>query len=247
MKKLIILLLTFISLSLSAQEAVSQGNDAYSQGNYSEAVALYEQALQENGASPQVYYNLGNSYYRLNRVASSILNYERALLLDPANDDIRFNLEVAKLKAVDKIEPVNHLFLVDWYDSLQNSFSTNQWSYIGCVSFLLLIVCLFLFFFSRKVILKKWGFFLGLALLFLCICANIFAYRQEKRLTDRNTAIIFSSTTTIKSSPDTSGTDLFILHEGAKVKIKDKVGDWSEIETSDGNVGWIRSEEIEII
>jgi hypothetical protein len=40
---------------------------------------------------------------------------------------------------------------------------------------------------------------------------------------------------------------LFILHEGTKVSIKSKLGDWNEIEMEDGNVGWMPSKDMEII
>jgi SH3-like domain-containing protein len=81
----------------------------------------------------------------------------------------------------------------------------------------------------------------------LVVFGNIFAYNQKNELNQRNTAIIFVQTTTIKSSPDNSGTDLFILHEGTKVEVKSKLGTWNEIETADGNKGWIKSEEIRVI
>jgi len=248
MKKILFIFsLLIISFGAMAQDAVSQANEAYAAGNFEEASRLYRQALDENGNSALVYYNLGNSYYKLNRIAPSILCYERALLLDPGNDDIRFNLEIAKLKTVDRITPVNKFFLVKWYDNVQNTLSTNQWSYLGIACFLLLIGCLFLFFFSRNVNLKKLGFYLGLLFIIVCLFANLSAYRQKKELTAKDTAIVFTPTVTIKSSPDAGGTDLFILHEGTKVKLKDSVGEWNEIETADGNVGWIKSSDMEVI
>ncbi len=248
MKKFIILLwLVLTTISISAQTQIEQANQAYSESNFQKAAELYEKIISENGESAAIYYNLGNSYYRLNKTAASILNYERALLLDPGNKDIRFNLEIAKLKTVDKIEPIGNFFLTEWFNDIENLYSTNQWSYIAIFSFLLLIICLFLFFFSRIISLKKIGFFCGAAFLILSLFANICASHQKKKLTHRNTAIIFSPTTTIKSSPDSSGTDLFILHEGTKVNINNKLGNWNEIETADGNVGWIQSNEIEII
>ncbi|MDL2241343.1 tetratricopeptide repeat protein [Bacteroidales bacterium OttesenSCG-928-L03] len=248
MKKIVFILsLILLSANVWSQNLVLQADSAYVDGRFSDAVALYEQAIDEQGTSAQLYYNIGNSYYRLNKVAPAILNYERALLLDPANEDIKFNLEIAKLKTVDRIETPNRFFLIEGYTNMQNLFSTDTWSYIAIAGFILLIGCLVLFFFSRKAGIKKLGFYIGLLMLIVCILANIHAYRQQKELQAKNTAIIFSPTTTIKSSPDASGTDLFILHEGTKVKIKDKVGDWSEIETQDGNVGWIRSSEIEVI
>jgi hypothetical protein len=60
-------------------------------------------------------------------------------------------------------------------------------------------------------------------------------------------AIIFSPQISGKSSPDNSGTDLFILHEGTKVTTGEKVGDWYEIRLSDGNKGWIPTESMQII
>ncbi|MCC8146811.1 MAG: tetratricopeptide repeat protein [Bacteroidales bacterium] len=248
MKKIIILLFSLFGIcSINAQSVVDQANNAYSSGDYEKAAQLYKDAINQNGESATVYYNLGNTYYRLNQIAPAILSYERALLLDPGNKDTRFNLEIAKLKTVDKIEPVGTFFLTEWLNDLRNLRSTDQWSYIAIASFILLITCLFLFFFSRKITLKKIGFFSGLALIVICIFTNVFAYNQKKKLTERNTAIIFSATTTIKSSPDNSGTDLFILHEGTKVDVKSKLGEWSEIETADGNIGWIRTKEIEVI
>ncbi len=271
MKKLLILLSIFVAgFNLSAQQDTIQkaitdtenhtaesvtpaqytledAATAYSQGQYNKSAEIYEQLLKTKGESSEIYYNIGNCYYKLNKTASAILNYERALLLSPGDGDTRFNLEVAKLKTTDRINPVGNFFLVDWFQAIQNTFSTNQWSYIGIICFILFIGCLILFFFSRKILMKKAGFYVGIGLLVITISSNIFSYNQKKKLTNRNTAIILASTVTIKSSPDNSGTDLFVLHEGVKVEIKSKLGGWSEIEIADGNVGWIKSDDIEII
>ena len=174
----------------------------------------------------------------------SILNYERALLLDPADQDIRFNLQMARQKSVDKIEPVGHFFLREWFESIQNIGSVNSWATTGVVCFILFIGCLILFFFSKWLRLKKVGFYLGLFFLALVVFSNIFAANQKRELENRANAIVFAPTVTIKSSPDASGNDLFILHEGTKVTIKNKLGDWSEIALEDGNVGWIPTKDV---
>jgi len=60
--------------------------------------------------------------------------------------------------------------------------------------------------------------------------------------------IIMAPSVTVKSTPNEKGTDLFILHEGRKVMIKDNtMKEWKEIQLEDGNVGWIPSNVIEII
>lgn len=76
---------------------------------------------------------------------------------------------------------------------------------------------------------------------------NIFAANQKAELVNRSYAIVFAPTVTVKSSPDASGTDLFVLHEGTRVSVKSKLGDWSEIALEDGNVGWMPTKDIEII
>ena len=55
-------------------------------------------------------------------------------------------------------------------------------------------------------------------------------------------------TVTVKSTPNESGTDLFVLHEGTKVTIKDNtMKNWKEIKLEDGNVGWVQTKDLEII
>lgn len=237
-----------IAWSVFAQEEmIKEAETAYTQEDYNKAIELYEEVLKNNGVSAEIYYNLGNAYYKANQIAPAILNYERALLLDPGDGDIRFNLQMAREKTVDKIEPIGEFFLVKWFHSLQNMGSADSWAMLGIVSFLLLIFCLLLFFFSRWIRMKKIGFYLGMICLLLVIVTNIFAKNQKDEIVNRTHAIVFSPTVTVKSSPDASGTDLFILHEGTKAFIKSSLGDWKEIELENGNVGWIPGKDIEII
>ena len=67
-------------------------------------------------------------------------------------------------------------------------------------------------------------------------------------MTYRESAIIMEPSVTVRSTPSTSGTELFILHEGKKVTIKDdSMKDWKEIEIEDGNIGWLPASAIEQI
>lgn len=249
MKKfLFFLLVQFVALGTFAQEtAIKEAEAAYMKEDYDKAAELYEGLLKAYGESAEIYYNLGNAYYKANKVAPAILNYERALLLNPGDGDTRFNLQLARQKTVDKIEPIGEFFLSRWFDKVQNMGAADSWARTGIICFILFIGCLILFFFSKWVHLKKIGFYLGLLFLVLVIVANIFAGNQKDELQNRKNAIVFAPTVTVKSSPDASGTDLFILHEGTKVSIKSKLGDWNEIEMEDGNVGWMQSKDMEII
>ncbi|MDD6765513.1 MAG: tetratricopeptide repeat protein [bacterium] len=247
-KTLLLGLLLGWFLPLCAQEStLKEAEEAYAKEDYTQAIELYESVLKSYGESAMVYYNLGNAYYKAGKVAPAILNYERALLLNPGDSDTRFNLQVARQKTVDKIEPIGEFFLTRWIGTVEDVYSADGWAKWGVASFVLFIGCLVLFFFSKWIRLKKIGFFAGICFLLISLVANLFADSQQDKLLHRADAIVFASTVTVKSSPDASGTDLFILHEGTKVTIKSTLGEWSEIQLEDGNVGWMPSKEIQQI
>lgn len=225
----------------------AEGDSAYMRNDFASAIQIYE-ALLKDGEAADIYYNLGNSYYKADNIAKAILNYERALLLQPGNADYRANLEVARSKTVDKMEAVPEIFFVTWIKSLINSMSVNAWAISGIVGFILLIVSIYLFVFSKQIVLKKTGFIAGIFFLIFVILANVFAAEQKDRLLNRNKAIIISPSVTVRSTPSEGGTSLFVLHEGSKVNVKDSsMKEWKEIRLDDGKVGWVPSASIEII
>lgn len=225
----------------------SGGDSAYIKNDYKSAIQIYE-ALLEKGEAAEVYYNLGNCYYKTNDIAKSILNYERALLLDPGNTDIRVNLEMARAKTVDKITPIPDIFFVAWIKSLINCLSVDAWAKCGILFFILFLVAVALFFFSKQASLKKGGFIGGIVFLILVVLSNVFASQQKAVLVNRNAAIVLVPSVTVRSTPSESGTSLFILHEGRKVELKDNsMREWKEIRLEDGKVGWVPTSSIEVI
>ena len=225
----------------------AEGDSAYMKNDFASAIQVYE-ALLTKGEAADLYYNLGNSYYKSGDIAKAILNYERALLLQPGNGDIRANLEVARAKTVDKVEPIPEIFFVSWTKSLINSMGVDAWAVCGVVCFILLIASLYFFIFSKQVVLKKASFICGIVFLIAVILANVFASEQKDSLQNRDSAIVMSPSVTVRSTPSESGTSLFILHEGHKVTIKDaSMKGWKEIRIEDGKVGWVPSSSIEII
>lgn len=225
----------------------SEADSAYIKRDYASAIQIYESLLNE-GEAADIYYNLGNSYYKADDIAKAILNYERALLLQPGNGDIRANLEVARSKTIDKVEAVPEMFFVSWTKALMNSMSVDAWATYGVIFFILLIVSLYFFIFSKRIVLKKLGFILGLVFLVFVVLANLFASQQKEGLLNRDGAIVMSPSITVRSTPNEGGTSLFVLHEGRKVSIKDNsMKEWKEIRLEDGKVGWVPASAIEII
>lgn len=231
----------------SPEALLDKAAASYSAGRYSEAAECYEIVLKHHGISDKVYYNLGNAYFKCDRLAPAILNFERALRLNPSDDDARFNLEMCQARIVDKIDPIGMFIIVRWYHSLSNVLNSNGWAYASILFFLLFIGCLFAYFFARRRWLKKSGFFVGILMLVCCSLSFVYSAQGSRRITNPDEAVLFTLSVTVKSSPDKSGTDLFVLHEGTKMKVRSVLGDWSEIELEDGNIGWLLSKDIQTI
>lgn len=226
----------------------AMADSAYATADYATAIYIYEQLLDTEGEAASVYYNLGNAYYKSGDIAHAILNYERALLLDPSNGDTQFNLELARSKAVDKNAVVSELFFVRWFRDFVSILSVDGWAKCGILCFIILILLLTLFIFNKKSKTKKIIFIFALLSLVCTVLANVIASSQKDKLVYRESAIVMEPSVTVRSTPSTSGTELFILHEGKKITIKDdSMKEWKEIEIEDGNIGWLPASAIERI
>lgn len=252
MKKLFSIILVLLSSSIFAfADDISalkiQADSAYAREEYKKAAEFYEQISTEVN-SPVIYYNLGCTYYRLDDMAHAVLNFERAFMLDPGNEDIRFNLDMARNKTVDRITPKHEIFFVTLYRNITNTFNLQQWSYICIAFFVLTLIALGLFLLSDNYNIRKYSFYSALSFVLLTVFCNICAYNQRQFVEERTSAIIMSASVTVKSTPSENGNELFVLHEGTRVEITDdEMKEWCEIKIADGKVGWIPRKVIEII
>ncbi|HEX7585952.1 MAG TPA: tetratricopeptide repeat protein [Prolixibacteraceae bacterium] len=228
-------------------DLLQKANEFYTKDQFKQSIDVYNQILMTNMESPEVYFNLGNAYYKTGQYTLSILNYERAKLLSPDDEDIAFNLQVANQKVVDSIQELPGIFIVRWWNSLVNSQTTDRWAIMSIISFIVFLVMFGFYFFAKTSEVKRITFWSGCFLLLFTISSWTFAAKQKNRLVNHSYAIVMQPTVTIKSSPSEKGTNLFVIHEGLKVRITDKLGDWLEIRLADGNKGWLQTESIERI
>ncbi len=249
MKRLFIILSILVfSASVQAQsELLEKANQLFADQKYNEAIEAYQQILGTGKASEEVYYNLGNAYYKTNQFTQAILNYERAKLLAPNDEDIAFNLALANQHVVDAIDELPQVFFVRWWHSLLNLHDADGWGAFSVVSFFIFLILLGLFVFSSASNLKKLSFWAGTFVLLFSVFTFIFASKQKARITGHDYAIVTQASVTVKSSPSETGTGLFLIHEGLKVQVTDKLGEWSEIRLADGNRGWLLTTAIEKI
>ena len=236
------------STKVDAIPTLADADSAYIQGDYLTAIGIYESIIENQGVNATLYMNLGNCWLKRDEVAKAILNYERAYLIDPSDPDIRFNLELARTKTVDKVNPVNQLFIVVWFKKMLSLLDVDGWAVLTVILFALAIILTGIFLLSRKTGVRKISFSFSAFFLLLSILSFIFATTQMGNIRNRDTAIIMSPSVTVKSTPSSGGTDLFIIHEGRKVKILDSsMKEWVEIRLEDGNTGWVPVNVMEII
>ena len=244
----LLLLLPFgMQAAESADSLWTRACEAYSEGRWDDALASWTDIYASGSESSSLCYNIGNAYFKSSDYARAILWYERSLKVDPSNSDARYNLEFARNMVQDRIESVPEFFLEIWGRKACYLLPSGTWAVLCIVMFALTLALLLLFFLSGGAA-RKAGFFGAIATLLLCLLCLDFAFWQKKDGLSQDSAIVLSPVVSVKSSPGSeSAKDLFIIHEGTKVRILDAVGEWRNIELADGRQGWMKRTDAEVI
>ena len=104
-----------------------------------------------------------------------------------------------------------------------------------------------LYLLAQRLPLRKAGFYGTLVAFLLFVVTTWFAAGERHEILDDTQAVVMTASTAVKSSPDKSSTDLFVLHEGTKVTVTDRLDDWCEVVIADGKKGWLERSKIEVI
>jgi tetratricopeptide (TPR) repeat protein len=224
-----------------------KGNEYYQQGDYKAATREYKKIVNMGYESWEVYYNLGNAYFKDGQIGLAVLNFERAKRLNPKNEDINFNLELANLSVVDRIPEMPQFFLFAWFSTIVHYFSLNTLGVITIVIYLIWVAIILMNIFLRSGSVRRYAVVsIGISTVFLVIFTSLFSARIYESETKIEGVVVVDKVD-VKSAPYESGTDVFTLHQGVKVQIKDSSGEWAKIKLSDGKVGWLREDVIEKI
>ena len=77
--------------------------------------------------------------------------------------------------------------------------------------------------------------------------AAMWSLAQKNALERTDEAIVTALSVSVRSMPDASGTELFTVHEGMKVRLTDEVGEWVEVIFPNGSKGWMLSRQLTVI
>ena len=249
-KSLLILFLFSLAFSGYAQnnDALwSEGNTAYAEGRYTEAVAAYDSILRSGKQSAMLYYNLGNAYFKQGKIGLALVNLYRAERLAPDNEDIKYNIKIVSTYVQDKIEQVPEFFVNRWVRTLRSTLSSNLWAAISLATLTITLIGVIVYLFGQRIGLRKVGFFCGVFGLIIFIVSFEFAIKSRNEIIKPTHAIIVNSAVAVKASPDNGSKDVFVLHEGTSVRVVRTLDKWSEITIADGNKGWLNSNSYRLI
>lgn len=258
MKYLIaILSAVLVSLNAGALTLDQQADSAYSADDFSLALTLYQEVLETEGSSSELYYNIGNCWYRLDKPGKAIVAYERSLRLDPGNSNSRINLEFVNGKIFDR-QGERGSFLSNAFDRAATLMSSNSWAVTAIILFFALLGCAAIYIFADAVKMRKLGFFGGIVLFFATLASAILAVKGANISSDNSFAIITSPSSLLSTSPrepKDRSEEAMLLHEGTKVEILDSISaqndstglKWLDVQVDNSHRAWIKSSDVERI
>lgn len=232
------------SEEFSAEKSWDAANKAYQEADYKRAETLYRAILEQGLHSAKLYYNLANTLFKQEKLGEAILYYNKALRLSPADEDVRHNLEYAENSTKDSIEQIPEFFLFAWIRAVRNLMSCDGWTIFSLVILVIGLAAALFYLLAQRISTRKAGFYVMVLAALLFLVATLFANYERKAIVNHNEAIVMSSAVSVKSSPDRAATELFVLHEGTKLSIGERMDGWVEVRIADGRKGWIESSRI---
>ncbi len=243
----LIVVLPLLIYAQDKTEFFQQGNQLYRAGEYEKALNSYIEIYKSGYESGPLYYNIGNCYYKLDETGRAILYYERAKKLIPGDEELEFNLKLAHLSVVDKIEPLPTFFLFKAIDGFIYLIPTSILIWIVAALYLLFITFLIFRILSRNRYLRRMCSRVSIMFLVFFIIFGFSLFTQITEKSQQEEAVIMAEEVNVKGAPSEGATTLFTLHEGTKVHIEKVSGDWFEVLLADGKVGWVKQDILERI
>jgi len=216
-------------------------NQAYKEGHYEQAAALYENLLALEIINGNIFYNLGNSYLKAGKIGKALVKYRRAELFMPRNEDLQANIQYALQQTIDKIEgrdPYSYLkSFCFWYSRLT---SRELVTVFLIANIGLWGIALFQLFKKQEYLWLVLYVFIATAILF-----GVSAAIKVYSLYYNPGGVVTVREITVRSGGSINDTALFGLHEGAEFEWLDESDGWIKIRLRDGKKGWVQKGTVE--
>ena len=245
----LLLSVPFVLLACGSAEARAQtasGDSAYAIGDHRSALDHYG-VLARTYSSPGLYYNIGNCHFKLGNKGQAVLWYERAHRLAPGDADINANLDLARTLVVDRVNASPGIALGGQWTSFRAGADVDTWAKRSLWLCLATFLCIAVLRAIRSQALHR--VLTGIAgVLGVCtaLAIALAAYRTME-VRNESEAIIMAPKVDVRSEPRDGGLAVFVLHEGTKLTVQQVRDSWCEVRLANGNVGWMKSADLERI
>jgi len=235
----IVFLLVFFAMitsvlcySSSSEEAFLTANNFYEQKKYEDSLKLYS-SIDKKGSA--VWYNMGNCAFRMDNYIDAIVYWRRAELGASLKDfeDIENNI----LVAYEKLE-LTH----------ERSFLDVIYKYISRVPIFLLQIVFLVFWFTFFIMyffLKQFRRFALTIFMVLNVLIGFLLLIKYGSLNYKK-VIVVKSSASLFTGPDENYHVICKVPIISEMLVKEKKGKWYKV-NSNGQIGWVFSEYIEVI
>ena len=238
---------TLFANRVPSQNDIAKVNQLVENKNFSEAIDIYHQWIALGFKSKWIFYNLGLLYEKIGNVGNAMYYLKKAEKVAP--DDALINKRIIFLqeKIKDKFMiPIENnrfidVFLKPW----------NYWSLKEAGIFLIISFWMFTFYFLFfKVFNSSNSFTFYKPVLFIQVGLILFLLIQGIRIiefSNKSEAIILGDIVEIHEGADRLSPKIQTVHAGLPVLFEDKIGNWVKVRLYNGQVGWLKKNQLSAI
>lgn len=239
-------LTTVLSGATTPTELLAEANALAKQSKYAEATSLYEQIVETDYVSDDLYYNLGTAYVHQSKPGEAVLYLKRALKINPQHNEALQNLKLARNLVSTEVIAIPEFFLLRYWTSFANMMGSTLWA---CLGLLLLVAMVFGFYkwlIGTDPLKRKKAFYLAVISTALFLVSFLAGMTQHKWETNSDFGVIMTDTQLL-SGADARSEELYPLSAGVEAKLIDKIGDFYKIKLLDQEVGWVNQDKLRVI
>ena len=244
---IILLVCSCVTLFASPEKWFEEGNKYYKETKYAKAIESYSKLVDTGYTALALEYNIGNAYMENNQLGKAILHYERALVLKPNDKAVQYNLDIANHRKLDQFKVLTPFYLTTLWNNWRDKFTSNQWSYISFGAVIAVMISFLLWLFLKKRALKKVFFILAVIIFFVAIVPVSLALARASQEIRTDYGIILVEKAELKQGPDSKSETITNIHEGSKIQILDRIGQFYKVYLPNGEEGWVSFNTLELI
>lgn len=214
-------------------------NNAFAQGEFSEAAQMYQLLVGRGHDSGWLHYNLGNAYLRNNQLGLGIASLRRANNRLPRAQDVQANLNFARSRTQDAIGPLEAApfwrTVFFWHFGL--SYHELTFAAAGANAMFWVLLAL------QRLRRDAEALRFAVGLLGLCgvLLTGSLIYRSSWQT---ELAVVRAKEIDVHSGTSLETVVRFKLHDGSEARVVDTQGPWLRIELVDGKHGWVMQNEV---